>query len=320
MATQEGATLQSGVPLVRIGTRGSALALYQARLVRRLLSVAQGVDEAEIEIVVITTSGDRLKEAPLSEYGGKGLFTREIETALFEGRIDVGVHSCKDVATVLPDGLVLGAILEREDVRDAFVSLSAPDLGGLARGALFGTSSIRRAAQMLRQRPDLRVIPFRGNVDTRLRKIGDGVAAATLLAVAGLRRLERTDAITAVLDPELFPPAPAQGAIALEIRSTDTRTANLVVGLDHRASALAVRAERAMLHTIEGSCRTPVGVYSRLEGGTLLMRGELLSPDGTAHVSARTEGPPERAEATGADLGARLLALAGPSLLSGGSI
>jgi hydroxymethylbilane synthase len=215
--------LQSA-PYLRIGTRGSPLALAQAHLVRRLIATAHGVSEADIAVEVIQTSGDRLKEVPLSDVGGKGLFSKEIEAALHAGTIDIGVHSSKDLATTLPDGLFLPVFLEREDIRDAFVSLSARSLDDLPQGAKFGTSSIRRAAQILRQRPDLLIVPFRGNVDTRLQKLRDGVASATLLAVAGLNRLGRSNEITDYLDPRVFPPAPAQGAIGIEARVDDART------------------------------------------------------------------------------------------------
>src|SRR5690606_5118073 len=195
--------------------------MAQALLVRRLLAEAHEVPEDEIAIEAIATSGDRLKEAPLSEVGGKGLFSKEIEAALLDGTIDIGVHSSKDMATTLPDGLILPVFLEREDIRDAFVSLSAATIDALPQGVRFGTSSIRRAAQVRRHRPDLEIVPFRGNVDTRLKKLADGVAAATLLAVAGLNRLGRADRITAFLDPHRFPPAPAQGAIGIECRADD---------------------------------------------------------------------------------------------------
>jgi len=288
---------------LRIGTRGSMLALVQARLVRRLLSEAHGVPESDIEIRTITTSGDTLKEAPLSEAGGKGLFSKEIEAALAAGEIDLGVHSSKDMATALPDGLVLAAFLEREDIRDAFVSLEVKTLDELPRGARLGSSSIRRAAQMLRHRPDLEVVPFRGNVDTRLRKLAEGVADATLLAVAGLNRLGREHEITSYLDPERFPPAPAQGAIGIEIRSDDSRTAGLIKPLDHAATSIAVHAERALLGTLDGSCRTAIGALSRIEGSTLHLKGEILSPDGSMVIDAEHAGPTSAPERVGHELG-----------------
>lgn len=287
------------------------LALVQARLVRKLLAEAHGAPESEIEIRTITTSGDTLKDAPLSEVGGKGLFSKEIEAALAAGEVDLGVHSSKDMATTLPDGLVLAAFLEREDIRDAFVSLMAKSPGELPPGAKLGSSSIRRAAQMLRHRPDLTIVPFRGNVDTRLRKLAEGVADATLLAVAGLNRLGRQHEITSYLDPELFPPAPAQGAIGIEIRAEDNRTAELIKVLDHAPTAIAVHAERALLGTLDGSCRTAIGAFSRIQGGTLHLKGEILSPDGRIVIDGGHSGPVGQAAAIGHELGGILRDKAG---------
>jgi hydroxymethylbilane synthase len=294
--------LQSS-PFLRIGSRGSMLALVQARLVRRRLAEAHGVPESEIEIRTITTSGDTLKDAPLSEVGGKGLFSKEIEAALETGEIDLGVHSSKDMATRLPNGLVLAAFLEREDIRDAFVSLTATTVEELPQGAKLGSSSLRRASQMLRARPDLTIVPFRANVDTRLRKLADGVADATLLAVAGLNRLGRQGEITSYLDPELFPPAPAQGAIGLEIRADDRRTADLIKPLDHTPTAISVHAERALLAALDGSCRTAIGAFSRLKGNTLYLKGEILSPDGQLAVVGEHSGPVAAPETVGHELG-----------------
>lgn len=302
-------------PILRLGTRGSALALAQANLVARLLREANHWPEDAVDIRVITTSGDRLKDAPLSTAGGKGLFSREIEAALLAGEIDLGVHSSKDLSTVLPDGLALPVFLEREDVRDAFVSRIAGSVDELPQGARLGSSSIRRAAQMLRHRPDLVVVPFRGNVDTRLRKLDEGVADATLLAVAGLNRLGRQDEITAYLDPKRFPPAPAQGAIGIEIREDDGRTAALVAPLNHEPTRIAVTAERAMLKVIDGSCRTPIGVFSELSDAALVLTGQLLSPDGAEAFTATETGTPAEAETIGQRLGEALLTLAGPAFL-----
>ena len=307
--------MQSQAPILRLGTRGSALALAQANLVARLLREAHRWAEDAVEIRVITTSGDRLKDTPLSEAGGKGLFSREIEAALTAGEIDLGVHSSKDLSTVLPAGLILPVFLEREDVRDAFVSRIARSIDDLPRGARLGSSSIRRAAQMLRHRPDLAVVPFRGNVDTRLRKLDEGVADATLLAVAGLNRLGRQDAIAEYLDPKRFPPAPAQGAIGIEIRESDARTADLVAPLNHEPTRITVSAERALLKVIDGSCRTPIGAYSELSETVLVLTGQLLSPDGAEAFTATESGPPSEAETIGRRLGEKLLALAGPAFL-----
>lgn len=291
------------------------LALVQARLVQRLLAEAHGVPLEAIEIRTITTSGDRLTDAPLSEAGGKGLFSREIEAAIASGEVDLGVHSSKDMATNLPDGLAMPVFLEREDIRDAFVSLTVKALDQLPQGARLGSSSLRRASQMLRARPDLEIVPFRGNVDTRLRKLADGVADATLLAVAGLNRLGRQGEITAFLDPELFPPAPAQGAIGLEIRADDARTADLVGVLNHAPTHVAVTAERALLRELDGSCRTAIGALSRIEGETIHLRGEILSPDGQIAIVANHSGPVTQPSAVGHELGGILRDKAGSDFL-----
>lgn len=308
--------MQSSAPFARIGTRGSPLALAQARLVRKLLSQTHGVPEEDIAIQVISTGGDRSQasNASLIEIGGKGLFTKEIDEAMLAGVVDIGVHSSKDVATRLPDGIVLAAFLEREDVRDAFMSVTVQSLDHLPEGAKFGTSSIRRAAQVLRQRPDLEIVPFRGNVGTRLQKLLDGVADATMLAVAGLNRLGEGHRATALLDPEIFMPAPAQGAIGIAVRPTDTRIADLVAVLDHAPTHTAISAERAMLAVLDGSCRTPVGALSRLEGGTLTLKGQILSLDGkTAFDSAATGTDPL---ALGKQVGDDLIAQAGTEWLA----
>lgn len=299
-------------PFLRIGTRGSMLALAQAQLTQRLLAEAHGVAHERIEIRVITTSGDKLTDRPLSEAGGKGLFSREIEAALAAGEVDLGVHSSKDLASFLPDGMVLAAFLEREDVRDAFVSLTAASVAELHEGAKLGSSSIRRAAQMLRVRPDLEVVQFRGNVDTRLAKLEAGIADATLLAVAGLNRLGKQDKITAYLDPLEFLPAPAQGAIGIEIREADTRTAELVSVLNHAPTATTIAAERSLLATLDGSCRTPIGAFTELNGVSCRLTAEILSPDGREFYRGSVEGAAADAAKLGTQLGATLLEQAGP--------
>jgi hydroxymethylbilane synthase len=308
--------LQSPAPFARIGTRGSPLALAQARLLRRLLGAAHGVAEDDIAIEVISTGGDRSQasNASLTEIGGKGLFTKEIDEAMLAGRIDIGVHSSKDVATRLPEGIMLAAFLEREDVRDAFMSVKVQSLDHLAERARFGTSSIRRAAQVLRVRPDLEIVPFRGNVGTRLQKLLDGVADATMLAMAGLNRLGEGHRATALLDPEIFMPAPAQGAIGLAVRSDDARMAGLVEALDHAPTHTTITAERAMLAVLDGSCRTPVGALSRLDNGSLTLKGQILSLDGkTAFDSAATGTDPE---SLGRQVGEDLIAQAGTEWLA----
>nr|WP_314256603.1 hydroxymethylbilane synthase [uncultured Devosia sp.] len=308
--------MQSPAPFARIGTRGSPLALAQARLLRKLLSEKHGVSEDEIAIEVISTGGDRSQasNATLSDIGGKGLFTKEIDEAMLSGRVDIGVHSSKDVATRMPDGLRLAAFLEREDIRDAFMSVKVQSLDHLAEGAKFGTSSIRRAAQVLRVRPDLEIVPFRGNVGTRLQKLLDGVADGTMLALAGLNRLGEGHRATAPLDPEIFMPAPAQGAIGLAVRDGDQRFADIVEALDHRPTHTAITAERAMLAVLDGSCRTPVGALTTGSGTSLTLKGQILSLDGkTAFESAATGEDPIT---LGRKVGDDLIAQAGTEWLA----
>lgn len=308
--------MQSSAPFARIGTRGSPLALAQAHLVRSLLSQAHGVEESAILIDVFSTGGDRSQADNLSlaTMGGKGVFTKEIDEALLSGRIDIGVHSSKDVATGLPEGMILAAFLEREDVRDAFLSVSVKDIDGLPQGARFGTSSIRRAAQVRRLRPDLEIVPFRGNVHTRLQKLLGGVADATLLAMAGLNRLGEAHRVTSVLDVDNFMPAPAQGAIGIAIRSQDRRYADIVAPLDHGPTHATIAAERAMLAVLDGSCRTPVGALSSGADGNYTLKGEILSLDGQTTFRAEAAGrDPQR---LGESLGRDLLAQAGPGWLA----
>lgn len=307
--------MQSSTPFLRLGTRGSPLALAQANLVARLLSERHGVPVEDIVIHVITTSGDRLTDRPLSEAGGKGLFSKEIEAAILAGEVDLGVHSSKDMATVLPDGLVLSTFLQREDVRDAFVSHLYASLAEMPAGAKLGTSSIRRAAQMLRERPDIEIVPFRGNVDTRLGKLEQGVAEATLLAAAGLNRLGKSSHIRSYIDPRRFPPAPAQGAIGLEHRIDDARTAALLAPLDHAPTSIAIAAERALLAELDGSCRTPIGAFTELNETSCTLHGEILSPDGAEAFTASISGTLAEAQALGSELGRKLLGLAGPDFV-----
>lgn len=304
--------------MLTIGTRGSPLALAQAHQVRALLCAMHGFDEAEIAVLPVSTAGDRsqVTNRPLSDFGNKGLFSKEIEDRLLSGAADLAVHSTKDMATTLPDGLAMEVFLEREDVRDAFISLKVASLDALPQGAVLGTSSLRRRAQLLRARPDLRLIEFRGNLGTRLKKLDEGQADATLLAAAGLNRLDQAETASSFLDPERFPPAPAQGAIGIEIRSGDARVAELVAPLNHAATQQAIVAERAMLRVIDGSCRTPIGVLTRRASDTLSLMGELLSPDGRQCFDAEIEGPAHEAESLGAALGDKLLARAGTDFVA----
>ncbi len=299
---------------LRIGTRGSALALAQAHEVRARLMAAHGLPEAAFAVVVIKTTGDRILDRPLKEIGGKGLFTREIEAALAEGEIDIAVHSMKDMPTIQPPGLIIDTILPREDPRDGFVSLAGQSLRDLPAGALIGTSSLRRRAQVLLRRPDLRPVEFRGNVQTRLAKLRDGVADATFLAIAGLRRLGLDDLARNSVSPDDMLPAIAQGAIGVERRQDDARIAALLAPVDCPDSRVRVMAERAFLAGLDGSCETPIAGLAELTGdaatGSLRLRGEVLRPDGSATLSGERVGPASDAHRMGADLARELLARA----------
>jgi hydroxymethylbilane synthase len=300
---------------IRIGTRGSPLALAQARETQARLEAVHGVGTLGFQILPIKTTGDRIQDRPLSEAGGKGLFTKEIEEALLAGTVDIAVHSMKDMPTLLPDGLAVNCFLPREDVRDAFISVKAGRLRELSRGAVVATSSLRRQAQVKHLRPDLTVVPMRGNVETRLRKLADGVADATLLACAGLKRLGMADRITAPLAIEEMLPAVAQGAIGVEIRADDADMAELLAPVNHQPTALAVTAERAFLAALEGSCRMPIAGLAEIEAGRLHFRGMILAPDGSACFPAQREGTPASAVALAEDAAEELLAKAGPEFL-----
>lgn len=304
----------SNSSLLRIGTRGSPLALAQAEDVRARLAVAHGLDPVAIEICVIRTSGDVIQDRPLAEVGGKGLFTKEIEQALFERKVDLAVHSAKDMETVLPAGLVAPAFLRREDVRDAFISRKAATLADLPAGAVIGTASLRRQAIVRRLRGDLRVISLRGNVQTRLRKLDAGEVDATLLALAGLKRLGLTAVATSIFSVDEFLPAVGQGAIAIETRADDARTRDLVAPINDADTMTAITAERAFLAALDGSCRTPIAGHARIAAdGMLMLRGLIVTPDGgTAHETNRS-GPASEAAALGADAGAELKRRAGPN-------
>jgi hydroxymethylbilane synthase len=292
--------------LLRIGSRGSPLALAQAREVRARLAAACGLEPERFEIRVIRTSGDMIQDRPLAEAGGKGLFTKEIEEALLAGDIDLAVHSSKDMPTVLPAGLVLSAFLPREDVRDVFISRKARSLRELPHGAVLGTASLRRQAMAKRLRGDLRIVPMRGNVETRLRKLDADEVDATLLALAGLKRLGLADAVTAVLDVDEFLPAVGQGAIGIETRADDDATLALVAALNDADTAAALAAERAFLAVLDGSCRTPIAGHATVDGDALRFRGMVLRPDGSeAHEATRTGGRGDAAR-LGADAGREL--------------
>ena len=297
---------------LKIGTRGSPLALWQAHEVRRCLMAALGLPEAAFETVVIKVTGDTTQDKALREIGGKGLFTREIEEALLDGGIDIAVHSMKDMPTLQPEGLVLDCYLERADVRDGFVSPRAARLQDLPQGAVVGSSSLRRRAQLKLRRPDLQLVEFRGNVQTRMRKLEEGVADATFLAMAGLTRLGMADMARSAIAPEEMLPACAQGAIGVERRVGDGRAAVMLATIHHGPTGLRLAAERAFLTRLDGSCETPIAGLAMLEGDSLWLRGEILRPDGTASVSGELRGAAGDGAAMGVALADDLLGRAGP--------
>ncbi len=297
---------------IRIGTRGSPLALAQAHEVRCRIAAAHGLTKDDCELRIIKTSGDKIVDRPLLEEGGKGLFTKEIEEALLAGDIDLAVHSTKDMPTVLPAGLVIGATPKREDPREAFISMRYGALDDVPAGATVGTSSLRRQAQVLRQRPDLKVVPFRGNVETRLGKLEEGLADATFLACAGLNRLDLRQHIRQAMSPGVMLPAVAQGAICIEIRHDDVDTARVIAPLNDAATALCIATERAYLAKLDGSCRTPIAGLAELRGETLRFRGEILTPDGAQSHATDISGPPQAALRLGEAAAVELLDRAGP--------
>lgn len=302
---------------LRIGTRASVLALAQAHETRDRLMAAHGLPSDAFQIVPMTTTGDQIQNRALKEIGGKGLFTREIEEALASGAIDIAVHSMKDMPTLQPAGLVLDCLLPREDVRDAFVSLDFSSIADLPQGAVVGSSSLRRRAQLANRRPDLQLVEFRGNVQTRLQKLADGVAVATFLAMAGLHRLGMTQVARTQITPDEMLPAVAQGAIGIERRADDQAIARLLEPINDHPTALRVAAERAFLARLDGSCQTPIAGLAELDGDRLLLRGEILRPDGSEAVAARREGLAMDGEAMGRDLAEELLGRAGPGFLAG---
>ena len=297
---------------LKIGTRGSPLALAQAHETRDRLAAAFDLPGEAFEIVTILTTGDRVQDRALKELGGKGLFTREIEADLLGGRIDIAVHSMKDMPVLQPEGLVLDCYLPREDVRDAFVSPAARGLAELPEGAVVGTSSLRRRAQLLHRRPDLQVVEFRGNVQTRLRKLADGVAVCTFLAMAGLNRLGRTDVPATPIAPDDMLPAIAQGAIGIERRLDDARVAGMLAAIHDAATAERLAAERALLAALDGSCETPIAGLAEVTGGTLRLRGQVLRPDGSEAISDDRTCPVADGAALGREMAADLLERAGP--------
>ena len=299
---------------LRIGTRGSPMALYQAGLVRDRLCAAHPSLAAEgaVEVVAIRTTGDRVQTRPLAEIGGKGLFSKEIEEALFAGRVDLAVHSLKDMETALPAGLEIGAVLARDDPRDALVSRGGAGLAALPRGARIGTASLRRRAQLLRYRADFELAPIRGNVGTRLAKLASGDYDALVLALCGLERLGRTRLVSEILAPELMLPAVGQGMLAIECRQNEPELRRLLVPLNDPASAACAAAERAMLAALDGSCRTPIAGLATIKDDRLALEALLLAPDGSAERRGRVAGAIGDAVALGSELGQRLRRGAGP--------
>jgi hydroxymethylbilane synthase len=308
--------VQSGSVALRIGTRGSPLALAQAAMVRARLAQAHGLAPERIEVRTIRTTGDAIRDRPLSELGGKGLFTKEIEEALTAGDVDLAVHSAKDMPTVLPEGLIIAAVLPREDPRDVLISRKANSLRALPANAVVGTASLRRQALVKRLRPDLAVVSFRGNVETRLRKLDAGEVDATLLALAGLKRLGLADAVTETLDASEFIPAVGQGIIAIEARENDVATRDLLAAINDADSMTALLTERAFLAVLDGSCRTPIAGHATIAGGRVQFRGLIAKPDGSASFDTAREGPASEGAALGADAGAELKQRAGPNFFS----
>ncbi|MGH7030281.1 MAG: hydroxymethylbilane synthase [Stellaceae bacterium] len=299
---------------LRIGTRGSPMALRQTALVRDRLGTAHPdlVAEGMVDIVAIRTTGDRVQDRRLAEIGGKGLFAKEIDEALIGRRIDLAVHSLKDLETWLPDGVEIACILPRDDPRDAFLSPISPSLAALPNGAVVGTASLRRQAQLLRRRPDLRVASLRGNANTRIAKLEAGEVDATLLALCGLERIGLAHLATEILSPEIMLPAVGQGALAVECRAKDEAMRQLLAPLHDPRTAACAAAERAMLAVLDGSCRTPIAGFAQLDGEWLTIEGLLLTPDGSAEIRAQRSGPMAEAAAIGAAIGEELRGRAGP--------
>lgn len=297
--------------VLRIGTRASPLALAQAAEARARLMAAHGLPEEAFAVLSISTTGDRIRDRPLAEAGGKGLFTKELEEALLAGRIDVAVHSSKDMPTVLPAGLALTAFLPREDPRDAFIGRASATIAGLPAGATVGSSSLRRRALLLRLRPDLDVVTFRGNVGTRLKKLDAGQAAGTMLALAGLKRLAMAEVATEILPLDDFPPAPGQGAICIESRAGDERVDAMLAAVHDVPTGQALACERAFLSALDGSCRTPIAGHASASGGSVAFRGLILTPDGSQAHEVSMDGRAADAAAVGRAAGEEVRARAG---------
>jgi len=304
-------------PLLRLGTRGSPLALTQTGLVRDALATAVPALAAPgaIEIVAIKTTGDVIQDRPLSEAGGKGLFVKEIEEALLQGRIDAAVHSMKDMPTAQPPGLAILAFLPREDARDVLIAGDVACIDELPQGAIVGTSALRRKALLLHRRPDLQIVTLRGNVETRLAKRAAGTVQATILALAGLKRLGKTGVGTAIPEAEMLP-AVGQGAVCIEARADDAQTRGWLAAIDHAPTAVCVRAEHAMLVVLDGSCRTPIAGHAILTGAELHLRGLIARPDGSEVIATERRGSIAEAAALGRDAGEELKRRGGPGFFA----
>ena len=297
---------------LRIGTRGSPLALAQAYETRKRLTNALNISEDSFEIVVISTSGDRILDRPLKEVGGKGLFTKEIEQDMLDGKIDIAVHSMKDMPVEQPDGLTLGCYLPREDVRDAFVSSRYKNVNELPSGSKVGTSSLRRKAQLKFSRPDLEVVEFRGNVQTRLKKLKDGVATCTFLAMAGLNRLGLEEVAQSTMNPNEMLPAIAQGAIGIEWREEDDQISDILKKIHHEETGQRLNTERAFLAELDGSCQTPIAGLAIIEGSSLKFTGQVLRTDGSESISETAFGDIEDGPRLGREMAQKILSQAGP--------
>lgn len=307
---------------IKIGTRGSPLALAQAHETRERLLNAHGIEAGgtlvaeDFDIEIISTAGDRIKEKPLRDFGGKGLFTKEIEDALLDERIDLAVHSMKDVQTVLPEGLHIAVMLPREDVRDAFISVKFGRLDDLPQGAVVGTSSLRRQAQVKAFRPDIEVVTFRGSVQTRLEKLKRGEVDATFLAAAGLNRLRLTAEISSLVEPDIMLPAVSQGAIGIECRQGDRRIEALLEPLNSITTRQCVETERAFLRRLDGSCRTPIAALAQLDDDRIILHGQILAPDGSQEFSAEATALIAENHMLGVEVAERLIEEAGADFLA----
>lgn len=300
--------------ILRIGTRGSALALAQATLVQK--QIQEQHPHVSVELEIIKTTGDKIQDVPLAKIGGKGLFTKEIEMAILAGEVDLGVHSMKDVPTEVPEGLVIGITTVREDPRDAFISRKYQSFMKVPVGGRIGTGSLRRKAQLMHLRPDLEIVPLRGNVDTRLRKLVEENLDAIILATAGLNRLGRAGEITAIVPAAEMLPAIGQGALGLEYRENDAETRNLLAFLDHPETSVAVAAERAFLARLEGGCQVPIAAQGSLDGGVLVLEGLIGDLTGARIYRERVSGSPEEAASLGTKLAEMLLQRGGAQILS----